>query len=114
MVGAIPADIVMNQKPQGRGYVSLEQTEDALWNKIESNTQIYAHEFHYSGFKNLEDLDSNPNIKYAYEMKRGSGITGIHDGLVYKNLLANYAHLRNTSKYHWVSYFVEFIRQSKS
>lgn len=114
MVGAIPAEIIMNEKPQGRGYVSLEQTEDVLWNKSETNTHIYAHEFHYSGFKNLEDLESNPNIKYAYEMKRGSGITGVHDGLVYKNLLANYAHLRDTSKYHWVSEFVEFIRQSKS
>lgn len=114
MVGAIPAEIIMNEKPQGRGYVSLEQTDDALWKKSETSTHIYAHEFHYSGFKNLEDLESNPNIKYAYEMKRGSGITGVHDGLVYKNLLANYAHLRDTSKYHWVSDFVEFIRQSKS
>ena len=114
MVGAIPADIIMNEKPQGRGYVSLEQTKDALWNKKTNTSHIYAHEFHYSGFKNIEDLESNPNIKFAYEMKRGSGITGVHDGLVYKNLVANYAHLRDTSRYHWVSDFVEFIRQVKS
>ena len=113
MVGAIPADIIMNERPQGRGYVLLEQTKDVLWNN-KSDTDIYAHEFHYSGFKNIEDLESNPNIKYAYEMKRGSGITGVQDGLIYKNLLANYAHLRDTSQYHWVSEFVEFIRQVKS
>lgn len=114
MVGAIPADIVMNERPQGRGYVSLKQTENTLWSKTKDNTTIFAHEFHYSGFKNLDDLESNPNIKYAYEMKRGSGITGMHDGLIFKNLVANYAHLRDTSRYHWVSEFVEFIRQAKS
>ena len=114
MVGAIPADIIMNEKPQGRGYVSLEQTNDVLWKKKESSTHIYAHEFHYSGFEDISKLESNPNIKFAYEMKRGSGITGMHDGLIYKNLVANYAHLRDTSRYHWVSEFVEFIRQVKS
>lgn len=114
MVGAIPADIIMNEKPQGRGYVSLEQTKDVLWKKKKSSTHIYAHEFHYSGFENISELESNPDIKFAYEMKRGSGITGLHDGLIYKNLVANYAHLRDTSRYHWVSEFVEFIRQVKS
>ena len=114
MVGIIPADITMNERPQGRGYVSLQQTECALWNSSSQNSNIDAHEFHYSGFTDLDDLESRPDIKYAYEMKRGSGITGKHDGLIYKNLLANYAHLRDTSHYHWVSEFVEFIRQVKS
>lgn len=114
MVGAIPADIIMNKRPQGRGYVSLKQTTDALWTKANSAVDIYAHEFHYSGFENIAELQSKSEIKYAYEMKRGSGITGMHDGLIYKNLLANYAHLRDTSRYHWVSEFVDFIRQVKS
>lgn len=117
MVGVIDADIIMNKRPQGRGYVCLKRTTDFLWNKNiadNDNTQISAHEFHYSGFKDIESVESNPSIKYAYEMKRGSGISGMHDGLIYKNLLANYAHLRDTSRYHWVSDFVEFIRQVKS
>ena len=114
MVSVIPADIIMNERPQGRGYVSLKQTKDALWNNNIGGADIFAHEFHYSSFKNTDVLDSNSDIKYAYEMKRGSGITGIHDGLIYKNLIANYAHLRDTSRYHWVSEFVQFIRQMKS
>ncbi len=117
MVGAIAADIEMNERPQGRGYVSLRRTKDTLWTNTQAlsnteNNDIPAHEFHYSCFKNHEYIDSK--VKYAYEMKRGNGITGIHDGLIYKNLLANYAHLRDTSRYHWVSDFVEFIRQVKS
>lgn len=114
MVGAIPAHIEMNDRPLGRGYVSLQQTNDALWNNSNSKSDIYAHEFHYSGFTDLSELESHTELKYAYNMKRGSGISGKHDGLIYKNLLANYAHLRDTSHYHWVSEFVEFIRQVKS
>lgn len=117
MVGVITADIEMNEKPQGRGYVSLKRTKDFLWTANIADSKkidIPAHEFHYSAFKDLDSLNSESNIKYAYEMKRGNGITGNHDGLIYKNLLANYAHLRDTSRYHWVSEFVEFIRQVKS
>ena len=117
MVGVINADIEMNERPQGRGYVSLKRTKDFLWNKANTDTtnrEIPAHEFHYSGFKNPESLTADSKVKYAYEMKRGHGITGNYDGLIYKNLLANYAHLRDTSRYHWVSEFVEFIRQVKS
>lgn len=117
MVGAIDVDIEMNQRPQGRGYVYLKRTESFLWNKSAhgpTNDEIPAHEFHYSGVKDAKRLSSAPGVKYAYEMKRGSGITGKHDGLIYKNLLANYAHLRDTSRFHWVSEFVDFIRQVKS
>lgn len=111
MVGVIPVDIKMNPKPQGRGYISLKQTPDFPWpcdNKEEDT--ISAHEFHYSSLNTHAKLE----VKYAYTMQRGSGIDGTHDGLIYKNLLANYAHLRDTSKYHWVKRFVEFIRHVKS
>ena len=112
MVGVIPADIEMQEKPLGRGYITLKPTSDYLWGKKSENhshNTISAHEFHYSGLKNLETP-----VKYAYEMKRGSGINGSHDGLIYKNLIANYAHLRDTSKHHWVSDFVAFIRRLKA
>lgn len=115
MVGVIPEDIEMNTRPQGRGYVSLKQNINVLWQTSENESlDIPAHEFHYSGFTSLEKIQNNPKINYAYTMMRGSGITGKHDGLIYKNMLANYAHLRDTSQYHWVSKFVDFIRQVKS
>lgn len=116
MVGLIPANIEMNEKPQGRGYVSLKRTSDYLWGSKtdKTNSDISAHEFHYSVLKDIENLNMESKLKYAYEMKRGNGITGKYDGLIYKNLLANYAHLRDTSKHHWVSEFVEFIRDRKS
>jgi len=53
-------------------------------------------------------------VTFAYEVLRGTGIDGQHDGLVYKNLLACYAHLRDTSYNHWASRFIEFVRRTKA
>ncbi len=116
MVGAIKADTIMNKKPQGRGYVSLSRSGDFPWSHADSHDtrlDIPAHEFHYSSLKQADLLENDPEIHFAYKMQRGHGITGHKDGLIYRNLLANYAHLRDTSRYHWVAEFVEFIRQAK-
>ena len=42
------------------------------------------HEFHYSSLYNIDS-----NLKYAYKVKRGTGIIDKKDGLVYKNLQAH-------------------------
>ena len=103
MVGIIPAECVMHKRPQGRGYVQLGHTKHAPW-PGNQNELIPAHEFHYSSLENIES-----NLTYAYEVKRGTGIDSKHDGIVYKNLLASYTHLRDTSRYHWVEHFLEFV-----
>jgi cobyrinic acid a,c-diamide synthase len=109
MVGAIAADTVMHEKPQGRGYVQLEETEHHPWRR-ESNTSLLAgHEFHYSSLENLD-----PDAQFAYRVKRGAGVSGNFDGILYKNLLANYSHLRNVKNNQWVHRFVEFVRSHKA
>lgn len=107
MVGIIPGDIIMEAKPQGRGYVRLKETANGLW---PSRTEeiISAHEFHYSRFDNLDK-----NARFAFEVVRGTGINGKYDGYVYKNLLACYTHQRSTSRNRWTQRFVDFIRQHK-
>lgn len=106
MAGVIPADIVMHPRPVGRGYVHLRETGRGLWPLApERGTLIRAHEFHYSSVENLP-----PGISYAYEVERGHGIDGRHDGIVYKNLLASYAHLRDIEGSRWARRFVEFAR----
>ena len=106
MVGIIPGDAVMYSKPQGRGYVHLEETEAMPWPRTASHSeQVQAHEFHYSRLENLSVAG-----QYAYKVKRGQGIDGEHDGWIYKNLLASYTHLRHTSRYPWAQRFVEFVR----
>ena len=156
MVGIIPADAVMHKKPQGRGYVKLEETADMPWlGKTENfqnkqdfddkrfdlndadvkgvntknadnkgNEIINAHEFHYSALSCSEltaqdsaqkssEKDLELKGKFAYKVHRGVGINGEYDGWVYKNLLANYSHMRDTDSYHWAQRFIETIRHHK-
>ena len=111
MVGAIPGNAVMHDKPCGRGYVKLNENQSVFpWPKTHVSTStIHAHEFHYSSIEGL--LDTQP---FAYEVLRGSGITQNSDGLVYKNLLASYAHLRNTRDTPWVGRFLSFVERTKT
>lgn len=108
MVGVIPADAVMHVKPQGRGYVKLEETSEMPWPGEPSSSIIGAHEFHYSCLEGLKQQG-----KFAYKVRRGKGITGDEDGWVYKNLLASYSHLRDTEQHHWAKRFVAFVQHHK-
>lgn len=107
MVGIIPGDIVMHPRPQGRGYVRLREREHHPW-PLHSGMEIPAHEFHYSTLDNLA-----PGVVFAYDIIRGSGVDGTHDGLIYKNLLASYTHLRDVNSHHWAQRFVEFVRNKQ-
>jgi cobyrinic acid a,c-diamide synthase len=108
MVGVIPADIVMHARPVGRGYVQLRETGRGPWPGAAGAPPIRAHEFHYSSVENLA-----PDVVFAYEVARGHGIDGRHDGIVYKNLLASYTHLRDVAGNRWAARFVDFIRRHK-
>ncbi len=110
MVGAIPGDIVMHKRPQGRGYVRLRETANTPW-PVEAGqmSEIAAHEFHYSSLENLD-----PGMVYAYEVLRGTGIDGNSDGIIYKNMLANYTHMRDVADNHWTRRFIDYVRSLKS
>ncbi|HEC14444.1 MAG TPA: cobyrinate a,c-diamide synthase, partial [Rhodospirillales bacterium] len=91
MAGAVPADVVMHETPQGRGYVRLRETGNGPWPLLDaggSPMELSAHEFHYSSLENLDE-----DAVFAYEVLRGHGIDGCHDGLRVNNLLAGYAHM---------------------
>lgn len=107
MAGVIAADVVMHEKPVGRGYVRLAPTAAHPWLPTGSHPdEIPAHEFHYSSLENLA-----PATHFAYEVKRGHGADGAHDGIVHKNLLASYTHLRSAGNCNWAARFVGFARQ---
>ncbi len=109
MVGAIEADVVMHEKPQGRGYVRLQETSQSPWPVLEQGSgEIAAHEFHYSGLEHLPR-----DTRFAYRVSRGTGVDGQHDGIVYKHLLASYTHLRDVAGNHWTRRFVAYVRSCK-
>jgi cobyrinic acid a,c-diamide synthase len=107
MVGAIPADVVMHERPVGRGYVELQATGDAPWPALAAPASgtLRGHEFHYSSLENMA-----PDLKFAYRVLRGHGVGGGHDGIVYRNVVASYAHLRNGAGSDWVNGFVAYVR----
>lgn len=103
MVGVIPGDVVMHDKPVGRGYVRLRHTGHGPWGAA-AGQEVLAHEFHYSSLENLPS-----GVEYAYQVERGHGVDGRNDGIVYRNLLASYTHLRSTRSYSWVEHFMALV-----
>jgi cobyrinic acid a,c-diamide synthase len=101
MVGVLPGDVVMGDRPVGRGYAELEETVSA---RPQGKT-IPAHEFHYSHLENLPH-----DLNYAYVVRRGHGMDGQRDGYVYRNLLAAYCHRRGTGEQGWIAPFLEKVR----
>jgi len=108
MVGVIPADTLMHEKPQGRGYVRLRETAAAPWPGEPANGVISAHEFHYSALVNIDHA-----LEFAYEVERGTGVDGRHDGILLHKLLACYSHMRDTDLHHWAARFVEYVRNNR-
>ncbi|MCP3687588.1 MAG: cobyrinate a,c-diamide synthase [Gammaproteobacteria bacterium] len=109
MAGVIAADVVMHDKPQGRGYVDLAPTGHHPWCSNFATPEIQAHEFHYSSLVNHDK-----SFNYAYQVNRGHGIDGRNDGIMLHNLLASYSHLRHTDACPWVDQFVNFIGSCKT
>jgi len=111
MVGVLPADAVMHKKPRGRGYVILEETASHPWPTLEATDKPICHathEFHYSHLENDSAFKT-----FAYKIRRGAGLDGVNDGIVYKNLLASYAHMRHVDNNPWTARFAKFVRKIK-
>ena len=111
MVGVVPADAVMHERPQGRGLVVLEETGKCRWPRVHNASEhaaIPAHEFHYAALTNLA-----PGATFAWRVVRGAGIDGKHDGIVVDNVLASFSHMRDTSRNRWAARFAAFVRASE-
>jgi cobyrinic acid a,c-diamide synthase len=110
LCGVIAAAVEMHDKPQGRGYVQLRETSDHPWPTRGNPTKVIpAHEFHYSALATIPE-----GMRFGYSVERGFGLDGKYDGIVYRNLLASYAHLRNTTGHPWAARFTAFVRQCRA
>jgi cobyrinic acid a,c-diamide synthase len=107
MCGVLGADVAMHRRPQGRGYVRLRETDAFPWPRQSGDqVEICAHEFHHSA------VVSPPSTwRYAYRMLRGTGIDGMHDGIIQQNLLASYTHLRDVGPVRWTRRFLNRVRE---
>ncbi len=103
MAGVLDCDVVIRKKPRGHGYMVLETTGKAPYGF--GNEKIHAHEFHYGDVVNLK------NAEFAYNVLRGTGVDGKHDGIVYKNVLASFAHLHHLGCPDWAKGFVSYLEK---
>lgn len=108
MVGVIQAEAVILERPQGRGYVCLKEQAAHPWPGGEAGQKLPVHEFHYSRLENLD-----PGYGFAWQITRGDGIDGRSDGLIYKGLLAGYAHQRQVEGNPWVERFLARVANYK-
>lgn len=106
MVGLVPADTVVGERPQGRGLMVLEETGLGPWPG--GGGPVPAHEFHHARLVGLD-----PSLPFAWRVARGHGIDGQHDGLVVGNTLAGFAHLRDTARNRWAARFAAFVRAAQ-
>ena len=117
MVGIFSADVEIMPRPQGRGLIEYCESADMPWLMAETDIPksnslhacYKAHEFHFSRLNNIHQ-----DTCFAYRIQRGYGIDGKHDALIYKNLVASYAHLYHSQQNPWVRRFVNFIRYCKN
>lgn len=99
-VGLIPAEAVLDLSKRFLGYTRARVVEDNVLS--EKGDIVLGHEFHYSY------LDAT-DFKYAYELERGYGIDGVHDGILVHKCLASYIHVLFSERQ--VRKFVENCRK---
>ena len=98
MVGAIPAEVQVSEKPEGHGYVIAEIMDENPLFPI--GLTIRGHEFHHS------KVSLKNGVNFAYQIRRGHGIDGKRDGVLYKNMFAAYTHLHALGTPYWAEAFV--------
>ncbi|WP_435128699.1 cobyrinic acid a,c-diamide synthase [Halobaculum sp. D14] len=89
MAGVLPADVTMRERYQALDHVELVAREDTL--TADADGSLRGHEFHYSS------ADVGTDARFAFDVERGSGITGDADGLTEYDTLGTYAHLHAES-----------------
>ncbi len=106
MAGVIPSQVEQKKRPQGHGYMEVVVvTENPFFKKGQT---IKGHEFHYSR------LIKPDHLIFALNVKRGYGIDGYHDGVVYKNMFASYMHIHASGIPSWAKNFVNMAKKYKN
>ena len=89
MAGVLPADVEMHDRYQALDHVELVAREDTL--TAHAGETLRGHEFHYSEATVADDA------RFAFDVRRGTGIDGNHDGLTEYRTLGTYAHVHAES-----------------
>jgi cobyrinic acid a,c-diamide synthase len=105
MAGIIPSQVHLSKRPEGHGYVIAQITAENPLFPV--GLTVRGHEFHHSSLVDSGDLP------FSYEIKKGKGIRGKRDGIVYRNLFASYVHLHALGTPEWAKNFVSLAKKEK-
>jgi cobyrinic acid a,c-diamide synthase len=103
MVGAIPAETELSDRPAGHGYVEAEVVAANPF--FEKGQRLRGHEFHHSR------LTFNTTPQYACSVMRGHGVNGRSDGFFYKNLFAAFMHVHALGVPGWAPVFAAMAEE---
>ncbi|MFB6224234.1 MAG: cobyrinic acid a,c-diamide synthase [Haloarcula sp.] len=84
MAGVLPAEIEMRERYQALDHVELTARSDTITGA--HGDSLRGHEFHYSA------ADLGSDATFAFDVDRGDGIDGDHDGLTEYRTLGTYCH----------------------
>jgi cobyrinic acid a,c-diamide synthase len=84
MAGVLPVDVTMHDGNGALDHVELRARADTL--TARAGDRLRGHEFHYS------EADVARDARFAFDVVRGEGIDGEHDGLTEHRTLGTYAH----------------------
>jgi cobyrinic acid a,c-diamide synthase len=100
MTGVLPLSFGLSKRPQGHGYTVVSVEGENPY--YPAGAEIRGHEFHYSRVLRF----SGGAGELAFRMRRGAGLHGGRDGLVYKNVLATYTHIHALGTPGWAGALV--------
>ena len=101
MTGVFPFRFVLDKRPHGHGYTILDV--DAPNPFFPIGETLHGHEFHYS---HIPEWEEGP-FTLVFNVKRGQGLHGGRDGLLYKNVLATYSHVHASGTKGWAKALLE-------
>ncbi|MBF0273025.1 MAG: cobyrinate a,c-diamide synthase [Magnetococcales bacterium] len=106
MIGALPIEVNVEKKPVGYGYMRIEGGDRLPWPG--SGVSVACHEFHHSRVTRIGE-----GVEMAFRVVRGFGVDGAGDGMVYRNILACYAHVHAQGAPGWAEFLADFWRAKK-
>ncbi len=89
MAGVLPADVRMHDRYRALDHVELRAKRDGP--TATTGTTLRGHEFHYSA------ADVDDDARFTFDVVRGTGIDGDHDGLIEHRTLGTYCHVHPES-----------------
>ena len=89
MAGVLPATVERRDRYQALDHVELRARRGAL--TAGAGERLRGHEFHYSAAEVADDA------RFAFDVERGTGIDGDHDGLTEYRTLGTYCHVHAAS-----------------